>query len=98
MVGLSKKANIFIGRNGHGKSNLFGALTYLFTDIMRKEERANIIHSMADKEHDQVSVEVSLDNKNRKMPFESDAVVFRRLWTPDDKDEFFINDKGLTKN
>lgn len=29
---LSKGINIFLGRNGHGKSNLFSSLTFLFTD------------------------------------------------------------------
>lgn len=43
-------------------------------------------------------VEVTLDNKNRKIPLQEESITLKRVWTADDKDEYYLNDKPITQN
>jgi chromosome segregation ATPase len=34
---LSTGVNVIVGRNGHGKSNIFNGISFVFSDMLRKE-------------------------------------------------------------
>lgn len=46
----------------------------------------------------EIIVELTLNNKLRKLPIEEDEVKFSRIWTSDGKDEFRLNNKLLIKS
>lgn len=47
ITNLNPKINIILGQNGHGKSNFFQALLFLFSDIMSKNEMKQILYDKA---------------------------------------------------
>ena len=36
---FNERVNVIVGKNGHGKSNLFNSISFIFSDLMRKEEK-----------------------------------------------------------
>lgn len=36
---FNDRVNVIVGKNGHGKSNLFNSISFIFSDMMRKEEK-----------------------------------------------------------
>lgn len=54
--------------------------------------------ALSDDSNEDMIVEVTINNKKRQIPVDSDEVKLRRTWTADNRDEFSLNDKGLTLN
>ncbi|KAJ0399127.1 hypothetical protein P43SY_007533 [Pythium insidiosum] len=98
---FSKEHNVVIGRNGTGKSNFFDAirfclLTSRFANL-RPEERQALLHEGSGKHVMSAYVEIVFDNRDGRLPVDTEEVVLRRTIGVK-KDEFFLNRKHITKS
>ncbi|GBG27764.1 Structural maintenance of chromosomes protein 3 [Hondaea fermentalgiana] len=98
---FSPKSNCIVGRNGSGKSNSFRALMFVlgeksFSQLGHKE-RSELLHEGAGASVPTAHVEVVFDNAERRFPLDSDEVRLRRT-TGLKKDEYFLNNKHVTKS
>ncbi|KAF1335637.1 Structural maintenance of chromosomes protein 3, partial [Globisporangium splendens] len=98
---FSKEHNVVIGRNGTGKSNFFdairfGLLTARFANL-RPEERQALLHEGSGKHMMSAYVEIVFDNRDGRLPVDTEEVVLRRTIGVK-KDEFFLNRKHITKS
>ena len=98
---LSPHDNVFVGLNGHGKSNFFSAIMFVLSDkfsFIRQEEKQRLIYEGPRGEHiAQASVEIVLDNSDNRLPIDRPTVSLKRI-LKNNKDEFFIDGKHVTKN
>jgi structural maintenance of chromosome 3 (chondroitin sulfate proteoglycan 6) len=98
---FSKEHNVVIGRNGTGKSNFFdairfGLLTSRFANL-RQDERQALLHEGSGKHVMSAYVEIVFDNRDGRLPVDTEDVVLRRTIGVK-KDEFFLNRKHITKS
>lgn len=96
---LSAKDNVFVGLNGHGKSNFFNAIMFVFSDKfsnIRNEDKVRLIHEGAAESVNAASVEIILDNSDGRLPVDKTSVSIKRI-LKSNKDEYFIDGKHVTK-
>lgn len=96
---LSAKDNVFVGQNGHGKSNFFSAIMFVLSDKfsnIRQEEKQRLIHEGAGEASNSACVEIILDNSDSRLPIDKSTVSIKRI-LEDKKDEFYIDNKHVTK-
>ncbi|KRX01371.1 SMCs flexible hinge [Pseudocohnilembus persalinus] len=102
---LNKGVNVFLGKNGHGKSNLFASITFLFTDKFHyASDREIIFHNsnVQQNKTDPISVEVEFDKPtNQNIPvLIGQGMSIKRVWTYEKEkgDTFYINDQATTQS
>ena len=96
---LSAKDNIFVGHNGHGKSNFFSAIMFVLSDKysnIRQEEKQRLIHEGSSQDSRFASVEIILDNSSGRLPIDKSSVSLKRV-LKGNKDELYIDNKHVTK-
>jgi len=98
---FSSKHNAIVGRNGSGKSNFFDAIQFVLVapkfNLLRQEERQQLLHEGAGANVMTAFVEIVFDNSDGRMTVDADEVVLRRTIGLK-KDEFFLNRKRVTKS
>lgn len=98
---LSPNDNVFVGLNGHGKSNFFSAIMFVLSDKfshIRQEEKQRLIYEGSGGEQvNHASVEIILDNADGRLPIERPNISLKRVLRGN-KDDFFIDGKHVTKN
>ncbi|GMH33553.1 hypothetical protein BSKO_01387 [Bryopsis sp. KO-2023] len=93
------KLNAIVGANGSGKSNFFYAIRFVLNDVftsLRAEERQQLLHEGAGHAVLSASVEVILDNSDRRFPIDQDELRLKRS-VGKQKDEFFMEGKHTTR-
>jgi structural maintenance of chromosome 3 (chondroitin sulfate proteoglycan 6) len=101
-LGFHEGANLVVGRNGSGKSNVFDAIQFVVSDkysILRKEIRRRLLHEGASVEAGALSayVEIIFDNSDGRFPVEGSEVSLKRV-IGTKKDEFFLDGKHVTRS
>eukprot|EP00210_Caulerpa_lentillifera_P003089 g2951.t1 len=88
-----------VGANGSGKTNLFHAIRFVVNDVftpLRQEEREQLLHEGSGSVITTATVEVILDNSDRRFPLDKDEVRLRRS-VGLKKDDFFLDKKHITR-
>ncbi|CAD8085040.1 unnamed protein product [Paramecium primaurelia] len=91
---LGGNLNIFVGKNGSGKSNFVNALLFALTDKFGSFDRKMIENNLISDEQLPIQVSITLDNANQRLPYSTEEVTIMRQMTT--KDEFFLNGKAAT--
>lgn len=98
---FDKQHNIVIGRNGTGKSNFFDAIQFVLLTSrfsnLRQDERQALLYEGSGKHVMSAFVEIVFDNADGRLVMDSTEVTLRRT-IGIKKDEFFVNQKHITKN
>jgi structural maintenance of chromosome 3 (chondroitin sulfate proteoglycan 6) len=97
---LSPSDNIFVGLNGHGKSNFFNAIMFVLSDKysnIRQEEKQRLIYEGAGEPVESASVEVIFDNTDGRLPIDKSTVSIKRVLKAG-KDDYYIDAKSVSKN
>lgn len=100
--GLSPKHNVFIGKNGSGKSNFFAAVQFVLSEkfvTLRATERKDLFHCGAGRPALSAFVEIVFDNSDGRLvipghPEEEEVRIRRTLGFK--QDEYRINDRRFT--
>jgi len=87
---LSKGCNLILGLNGCGKSNFLQAIIFALSDHFKsksKQDKRKLLHeglsrvrNSAGNDTSAFSVEVALDNTERRIPVEADELVVRKSY------------------
>ena len=95
---LSPKANIIIGQNGHGKSNVHIALLFLFSDLYSTEtpqtKREALYEGLPP--DSEVYVEALIDNEGGLIQGEEKEVLLRKTIAADGKLLWRINQRQVS--
>jgi len=70
---LSAHANMFLGKNGSGKSNLLDAVQFVLSDkysSLREEERRKLLHEGAGRDTTVADMEIVFDKSDKRIPLE----------------------------
>mmetsp|Transcript_10832 Transcript_10832/g.20577 ORF Transcript_10832/g.20577 Transcript_10832/m.20577 type:complete len:1210 (+) Transcript_10832:29-3658(+) len=97
---FSPHHNVILGRNGHGKSNIFDAIQFVLSDKfanLRTEERQGLLYEGSGRDVMTASVEIVFDNSDMRFPIEKDDVALKRTIGLK-KDEYFLDNKHVTKS
>eukprot|EP00118_Oscarella_pearsei_P010267 m.62405 g.62405 ORF g.62405 m.62405 type:complete len:1210 (+) comp35065_c0_seq13:385-4014(+) len=97
---LHENNNVFVGRNGTGKSNFFSAIAFVLTEDYSRitaEQRLLLLHDGGESQVRSAYVEITIDNEDGRLPMEgrrrdsSDVVIKREISSV--KDQYSINGK-----
>uniref|UniRef100_F1KR06 Structural maintenance of chromosomes protein n=1 Tax=Ascaris suum TaxID=6253 RepID=F1KR06_ASCSU len=98
---LSPKHNVFVGRNGSGKSNFFFAIEFVLSDkfsSLSSKHRRELIHEGIGEGSSVARVSIVLDNRDGRIVTEdTDEVVIGRQVSAK-KDNYFKGSKIVTRN
>jgi len=100
-LNFTPNLNVITGPNGSGKSNIFDAIIFCLGENRAKSLRVNrlsaLIHDTVTKESS-ARVSIHMDNKDRKIPVDSDNVVISRELRQDGESFYYLNGKKVSKN
>ena len=98
MTDLSSGHNVIVGHNGCGKTNILNAIQFVLSDEFNGLN-ANQRQQLINESHSQrlliAFVELVIDNTDRRIPLESNEIIFRRQFGLK-KDQYFMNNKLTT--
>ena len=63
---------------------------------LRGEERKMVQNNIVHDSVEDIGVQLTLDNSDRRLPLPLNEVIVMRRWTADNRDEFFLNGKAIT--
>lgn len=96
---FSKANNVFIGRNGTGKTTIFDALSFVLSDThtnLTRPQRQSLIHNGGGHRVMTAYVEIVFDNTDKRLHIDTEEVVLRRT-VGMKKDEYFLNRKRFAR-
>ncbi|XP_063720697.1 structural maintenance of chromosomes protein 3-like isoform X2 [Symsagittifera roscoffensis] len=97
---FSKRANVFVGLTGSGKSDIVYAIEFVLADDfsnLRAEQRLALLHEGTGQRITTANVEIIFDNRDNRLPIEQEEVSLQRVIGAK-KDEFFMDKKSIPKN
>jgi len=103
---LDEGVNIFVGRNGSGKSNLVEAVAFVLQATkLDRLSRQHVLHEAAGGGAGEAknprlatSVKLTLDNADRRFPADADVVTISRSVGVVKEDSFYLQGKSITKS
>ena len=102
---LSNGVNVIIGANGNGKSNFLDAIIFVLTDKyqnLRAEDKKLLLHEEPDDhspDAEVITIELVLDNKSRRFPFDKDTISIMKVFNArDNREDLYLNQKRIVKS
>lgn len=98
VLDLAPGHNVIVGSNGSGKSNIYNALEFVLSskyDLLRTEQRKQLLHDAGQSGVVSAFVEVIFDNSDGRFPINESLVSIKRTIGAK-KDEYFVNQKHVT--
>jgi chromosome segregation protein len=100
-VPLNRGLTIITGPNGSGKSNIFDAVKFALGELsakkMRGESLSALVHKGIQSSSSSAFVSVEFDNRNRKIPLDSDTVTISREFRNEGEGIYRLNDQRASR-